>query len=153
MTMSLINPYLRLLIPRIDLLGYVICLCLTNISIRYISRSIPSLYGRLDFFQSTAFLVSHDKGTLGWFQRRACIFCHSYTTRRGPSYFVSPPLVVLTTWHFLSRQSCARLALVLVHHRTEVLIRLTSTKNSDSNARRTITPAVALQTGMSLLIC
>src|SRR6266702_124098 len=115
MTMSLINPYLRLLIPRIDLLGYVICLCLTNISIRYISRSIPSLYGRLDFFQSTAFLVSHDKGTLGMFQRRAFIFCHSptrafvfclaYPTRRGPSYFVSHPLVVLTTWHFLSRQS------------------------------------------------
>src|SRR6266702_7507866 len=115
MTMSLINPYLRLLIPRIVLLGYVICLCLTNISIHYISRSIPSLYGRLDFFQSTAFLVSHDKGTLVLFQRRAFIFCHSptrafvfclvYPTRRGPSYFVSHPLVVLTTWHFLSRQS------------------------------------------------
>ncbi len=55
MTMSLINPYLRWLIPRIVLLGYVICLCLTNISIHYISRSIPSLYGRLDFFQSTTF--------------------------------------------------------------------------------------------------
>src|SRR6266702_2637081 len=37
------------------------CLCLTNTFIHYISHSIPSLYGRLDFFQSTAFL-SHQIG-------------------------------------------------------------------------------------------
>src|SRR6266702_259414 len=104
MTMSLINPYLRLLIPKIVLVGYVICLCLTNISIHYISRSIPSLYGRLDFFQSTAYSSHTIKGTLGLFQRRAFTFSHSktrafvfclaYPTRRGPSYFVSHPLVV-----------------------------------------------------------
>src|SRR6266702_6035419 len=116
------------------LVGYVICLCLTNILYAYISRSIPSLYGRLDFCQSTAFLGSHDKGTLGLFQRRAFIFSHSttrafvfclaYPTRRGPSYFVSHPLVGLTTWHFLSREAGARLALVLMHHRIEGLRRL-----------------------------
>src|SRR6266702_6390 len=79
MTMSLINPYLRLLIPKIVLVGYVICLCLTNISIHYISRSIPSLYGRLDFFQSTAYSSHTIKGTLGLFQRRAFTFSHSKT--------------------------------------------------------------------------
>src|SRR6266702_8917980 len=83
----------------------------------------------------TFILVSH---------RRGPSFCLAYPTERGPSIIVSHPLVVLTTWHFLSHQSWARLDLVLVHHRTEVLIRLHSTKNSDSNARRTITPAVAL---------
>src|SRR6266702_2389948 len=133
----------------------IICLFNTNILYTYISRSIPSLYGRLDFFQSTAFqshtireLLGCSKGGLSSLSHsttRAFVFCLAYPTRRGPSYFVSHPLVVLTTWHFLSHQSCARLDLVLVHHRTEVLTRLHSTKNSDSNARRTITPAVALQ--------
>src|SRR6266702_3526984 len=61
MTMALSNAYLRCLIPRIVLVGYVICLCPTNIFIRYISRSIPSLYGRLDFFQFTVF-SSHQIG-------------------------------------------------------------------------------------------
>src|SRR6266702_3726661 len=61
MTMALSNAYLRCLIPRIVLLGYVICLCPTNIFICYISRSIPSLYSRLDFFQFTAF-SSHQIG-------------------------------------------------------------------------------------------
>ncbi len=67
---------------------------------------------------------------------RAFVFCLAYPTRRGPSYFVSHLLVVLTTWHFLSHQSWVRLDLVLVHHRTEALIRLHSTKNR--NPKRTL---------------
>src|SRR6266702_3550831 len=78
----------------------------------YISRSIPSLYGRLDFFQSTAFsshtireLLGCSKGGLSYLSHsptRAFVFCLAYPTRRGPSYFVSHPLVVTIRTRFTS---------------------------------------------------
>src|SRR6266702_4443027 len=62
MTTSLIDPPLRCLIPRIILLGYVICLCLTNISIRYISRSIPSVTITPYLSRDTTYCYRHCKG-------------------------------------------------------------------------------------------
>src|SRR6266702_5496511 len=94
---------------------HVICLFNTHIVYYYINPSLPSLYSRLDFFPSTAFsshtireLLGCSKGGLSYLSHsptRAFVFCLAYPTRRGPSYFVSHPLVVLTTWHFLSHQS------------------------------------------------
>src|SRR6266702_365824 len=70
----------------------VIRLFNTNTVYYYINPSLPSLYGRLDFFQFTAF-QSHPIGN-SWVVPKEGL--HLFAShRRGPSYFASHPLVVV----------------------------------------------------------
>src|SRR6266702_2947248 len=79
------------------------CLRLANTSIHYLSRSIPSLYDRLDFFQSTTF-SSHRIG-ISWVDPKEgfhlCLSpSRAFVLPRIPNRtrtfdFVSHPLVVV----------------------------------------------------------
>jgi len=122
------------LIPTTALLGYVICLCSTNISLHYISRSIPSLYSRLDFFYNHDIVSRTRQGTLGLFHwglsssslmTIGLWLCLTYLTECRPSICLAP--ASLECWlnlAFHSHQSWAQLDLILVHHWTEALIQL-----------------------------
>src|SRR6266702_1533231 len=83
----------------------VICLFNTNILYQYINPSLPSLYGRLDFFHNhdiisrTRELLGCSKGGLSSIasqRSRAFVFCLAYPTRSRPSYFVLHLLVMST---------------------------------------------------------